>query len=165
MEDRNWSIKLKSDTSADAIPGVFGRIGEMIDPVQHTGLIIGWVDNAKHLLRPGQFIIATIVLPDAEPLVAFPSSAIVEYDGNTFALVQTAGNPSRFECIKVDVVRYQDKLACVRTRTSSSAIPELNNTMSVASSSAMGLLAELQKNGLLPNDAAPRATTAKNGLI
>ena len=52
--------------------GEFDQIGRIIDPNQHTALVMGWVDNAQGQLRVGQFITATIDLPTGQHEVAVP---------------------------------------------------------------------------------------------
>ncbi len=141
---RSWKIQLKSDSNSVPILGVFDRIGGLIDPVQHTGLVMGWVDNSQRMLRPGQFVTASIVIPDPEPLVAVPSSAIVEYDGKSYVLVTDVGSTDRFHSVEVKIERYQMKDACLRFATKSEEIPVLKESMQVIATAAMEIFAEYQ---------------------
>lgn len=44
-DERKWTISLQGDTKSKPIDGYFDRISSLIDPVQHTGMVMGWVHN------------------------------------------------------------------------------------------------------------------------
>ena len=85
---RHWKIYLKSDPQGRPLSGSFSQIGSIIDPNQHTALVMGWVDNASGRLRIGQFITAAVDLPAYMDEVAVPASAIVDKDANSYVFVQ-----------------------------------------------------------------------------
>ena len=63
-EQRKWTVSLPANPEMPPQEGTFDRIGSIIDPTQHTALVMGWVDNAAGTLRAGQFVTATVdVLP------------------------------------------------------------------------------------------------------
>jgi len=70
--ERHWEIQLRAEPRSPPIMGAFDMIGHVIDPEQHTGEVIGWVDNIDGRFRIGQFIAANIDLgpspPAASPL-------------------------------------------------------------------------------------------------
>lgn len=109
---RQWTIRIKGDMNSTPIQGEFDRIGSLIDPLQHTGLVMGWIDNADGSLRAGQFITASVILPDAKPLLSVPAESIVDVNGRTFMLWQQA-DAEQFLPIEVHVVRFQDSIACI----------------------------------------------------
>ena len=86
-EDQRWTIFLKSQANAAGIPGKFDRIGNIVDPNQHTAAIMGWVDNRDGRLRAGQFITALVELPATDGEVVIPDTALVE-DGAAIAGVR-----------------------------------------------------------------------------
>ncbi len=76
--DRKWLVQLKSQPDDEGIAGVFSLIGSLVDPNQHTGALIGWLENKAGLLRAGQFITASIDVPCAEVDVVVPDEAVIQ---------------------------------------------------------------------------------------
>jgi membrane fusion protein, heavy metal efflux system len=87
--ERQWEIDLKADAADNRLPGKFETIGVAIDPTMHTGALIGWVDNAAHRLRSGQFVTATIRLPPDPEMVEVPASALIEEGATAAVFVET----------------------------------------------------------------------------
>jgi cobalt-zinc-cadmium efflux system membrane fusion protein len=83
-----WTIHLKGDPEAKPVPGKVQEIGRVIDPTQHTALVMGWVDNPEGSLRAGQFISATVEIPPPENVVSVPTSALVEDGRDSIVFVQ-----------------------------------------------------------------------------
>src|SRR5262245_23801345 len=75
-DQRTWEVRLPADPTIDAIKGTIERIGEIIDPNQHTALAFGTVDNTEGRLRVGQFITATVLLPPSPYEVLIPTKAL-----------------------------------------------------------------------------------------
>ena len=88
-EKRHWAIDLKADPRDKPIPGRFEMIGKIIDPVMHTGALIGWLDNRAGNLRVGQFITATIALPADPAMVSIPATALIEEGPYPAVFVET----------------------------------------------------------------------------
>lgn len=105
LAERHWTISLKADPQARPLEGRFDRIGNIIDPNQHTALVMGWVDNSVGRLRVGQFVTARIDLPTPPGEVAVPVAALVDQDGLSFVFVQSSGSPSQFTRYQVWPVR------------------------------------------------------------
>ncbi|HEX4130302.1 MAG TPA: efflux RND transporter periplasmic adaptor subunit [Pirellulales bacterium] len=106
---RHWSIHLKSDPQARPLEGSFDQIGRIIDPYQHTALVMGWVDNKGGRLRVGQFVTAVVDLPAFPNEVAVPTSAMVDQEGETYVFVQENPEQSRFTARHVIPVRRRDE--------------------------------------------------------
>src|SRR5262249_46004660 len=51
-----WTVRLKADPQGAAVTGVIDKIGDLIDPNQHTALVLGRVENFDERMRAGQFI-------------------------------------------------------------------------------------------------------------
>jgi membrane fusion protein, heavy metal efflux system len=113
-EDQRWTISLKSQSNAPGIPGKFDRIGNIVDPNQHTAAIMGWLDNRDGRLRAGQFITAIVELPAAAGEVVIPDTALVQ-DGPQ-CLVFVANNASGSEVTRrrVDLVSRGQDVAYIR---------------------------------------------------
>ena len=86
--DRIWKVRLKADPGKE-LAGSFDRIGPIIDPTQHTALVMGWVVNPRERLRSGQFITAYIKLPVQPDEVSIPVSALVDQEGHTYVFAQS----------------------------------------------------------------------------
>jgi multidrug efflux pump subunit AcrA (membrane-fusion protein) len=129
---------------SQTIEGYFDRIGSLIDPIRHTGLVMGWVPNESHHLRPGQFITASVLLPDEGTLVSVPGSAIVDLDAQPWLLVQDPKAPERFIPTQVEVVRFHDGMACLRPQSAAGAGVPVGVDSTVVSTGAVEILAEFQ---------------------
>jgi cobalt-zinc-cadmium efflux system membrane fusion protein len=90
---RSWSVVVGAG-SEDAVTrdGRFDQIGSIIDPNQHTALVMGWVDNPDGRLRVGQFVTVRVEIAAPKMEVAVPASALAEDGGQASVLVQPDGN-------------------------------------------------------------------------
>src|SRR5262249_40922046 len=64
------------------------RIGYIVDPNQHTNLVMGLVDNTDGQLRVGQFVTASVRLPAPEGVVSVPADAVIEDGSGSIVFVQ-----------------------------------------------------------------------------
>jgi cobalt-zinc-cadmium efflux system membrane fusion protein len=99
---RNWTISYQATGEGEV--GAFDKLGVVIDPMQHTGTVRGWVNNARGRLFLGQFVIATIPLRPDPNLVAVPTGAVVESGGTSTIFVRTSTSEPLFTSRKVAVV-------------------------------------------------------------
>lgn len=144
-DQRRWTIQLKGDPETTPIQGSIDRIGSLIDPLQHTGLVMGWVSNENRQLRAGQFVTAKVMVPDKSPYLSVPAESIVDVDGKTLVLAQGSA-PETFTVVEVRVVRFQDKIACVNP-CSREGFPDcLYSGQQVVSSGAVEILTEYQRH-------------------
>ncbi|MGQ0634871.1 MAG: efflux RND transporter periplasmic adaptor subunit [Planctomycetaceae bacterium] len=105
LRSRRWTITLKADPKAAPLEGRFDRIGSIIDPNQHTALVMGWVDNAAGRLRIGQFVTARVDVPSPPGEVAIPPEALVDLDGRSYVFVMSAEDPRQFSRRRVFPIR------------------------------------------------------------
>lgn len=77
-EQRSWTIGLTSQPNGPGIRGRFDRIGNTVDPSQHTAIIRGWLDNQDGRLLAGLSITATVELPATSDEVVIPDTALVQ---------------------------------------------------------------------------------------
>lgn len=110
---RRWTISVPTDPTLPHQEAAIDQIGHIIDPTQHTALVMGWIDNSAGRLRAGQFISATIDLPPPGNEAAVPRSAIIEKGGESLVFVQTSPEPV-FIRRSVSVSRQVGQTTCVR---------------------------------------------------
>ena len=72
-----WSVRLKADAASKPLHGFVERIGDVVDPNDHTVRVMGFVDNSENLLKAGQFITATIDQPPEKGEVEVPATALI----------------------------------------------------------------------------------------
>jgi cobalt-zinc-cadmium efflux system membrane fusion protein len=75
---RFWKISLTAEPDEPPLSGSFEIVGKIIDPVQHTAQLVGWVENKDQHLMAGQFITALVELPPRQHEVVVPAAAVVE---------------------------------------------------------------------------------------
>lgn len=100
-----WTIALKSEPHSVGLVGKVERVGDVVDPTQHTVLITGFVDNPEGRLRAGQFITATIEFPPAADEIQVPTSAVVEDGEESVIFIQPDPHKLEFTMRGVTVVR------------------------------------------------------------
>jgi cobalt-zinc-cadmium efflux system membrane fusion protein len=106
-----WSISVGGGAEAITRLGKFDQVGCMIDPNQHTALMMGWVDNADGRLRVGQFISARLELPPARHEVAIPATALLEEAEKQMVFVQP--DPGRLQFVRRRIAvthRFADRV-------------------------------------------------------
>jgi cobalt-zinc-cadmium efflux system membrane fusion protein len=115
LSDRKWKIGLRGEPDARPLDGKFETIGNIIDPTQHTGVVMGPVDNAAGHLRVGQFITATVALPPDPTLVAVRASAIIEEGKGASVYVEADARSHQFVQRKVAVTHRGNEWIFVRS--------------------------------------------------
>jgi cobalt-zinc-cadmium efflux system membrane fusion protein len=98
-----WKIRLRGDAGSVPVEGTVTRIGLVVDPVQHSIIVEGTVDNKDHRLRAGENITATIALPPAAGEVSIPIGALVEDGKESIIFVVTS--QGQFTMKRVHVTR------------------------------------------------------------
>lgn len=148
---RQWKIYLKSDPQGKPLSGSFDQIGSIIDPNQHTALVMGWVDNRDGRLRVGQFVTARVQLPPSPNEVAVPVSGLIDQGGDTYVLIrQPAGADTKDEKVtrrKVWPTRRYENLVFISSRLTDdqlkTGLSELKPGESVVTSGCVELAAAL----------------------
>jgi cobalt-zinc-cadmium efflux system membrane fusion protein len=113
-EQRTWKIRLKAEPDVPPIDGKFEVVGNVIDPSQHTAAVIGWIENPGYKLRVGQFITATVELPDHEDVVAVPNSSVIDVGTAAYVFVADGPDVRTVTMRRVEVVRRGRELALIR---------------------------------------------------
>src|SRR5262249_56079027 len=86
-EERHWEVELLAEPGLKPRQGKFESVGNVLDPMQHTAIVKGWLDNPDGQLRVGQFVTATIDLPNRPGLVIVPITSLIAYRSPTFAFI------------------------------------------------------------------------------
>jgi membrane fusion protein, heavy metal efflux system len=109
-----WTIRLKADPKAEPLAGTVEKVGDLIDPAQHTALVTGRVDNPDGRMRAGQFITATIEVPPDPAEVEVPTAALVEDGDASVVFVQPDPGKTAYELRRVAVARRYHDVVYVR---------------------------------------------------
>jgi cobalt-zinc-cadmium efflux system membrane fusion protein len=111
--ERRWSVKVPARASVE---GTIDDIGLLVDAKTHTAVVKGYIDNKDNRLRAGQFVTASVTLPQVADEVSVPATAVVEEKGQTFVFVQPDAKKPVYEQRRVVVVRRGSDTVHVRTR-------------------------------------------------
>lgn len=104
-EQRRWTVQLISRPQVPEVGGEIELIGNVIDPNQHTAVVQGWIDNPLGELRVGQFVEATVNVPQADDLIELPNSGLMDSGARKFVFVALDESLTRVQRREVHVVR------------------------------------------------------------
>jgi membrane fusion protein, heavy metal efflux system len=116
-----WTLRT---IGVENLEGRIDEIGYILDPNQHTAVVKGHIDNprpkgnpgAMPLLRAGQFVTASVVLPVEPDVVEVPINALVEDGSRSYVFVQTSAAKHYYTLRRVLVThRFEDR-AHVKSR-------------------------------------------------
>lgn len=146
-EDRNWQIELLAEPGVTPRRGQFESVGNVLDPMQHTAIVKGWLDNPDGQLRVGQFVTATVDLPNRPGLVIVPITSLVDEGSHTFVFVAQEPERTSFTKREVFVVRRGAVMAQLQIDPPAGLIvdtknPPLQIGQRVVSSGAIELAAQ-----------------------
>jgi cobalt-zinc-cadmium efflux system membrane fusion protein len=110
---RHWSIRLKSDPNAKPLEGTFQEPGYVLDPNQHTALVLGEVTNPNRELRAGQSVTATILLPPPPDTVSIPATALIETGDQSVVFVQEHPDKPEYTLRRVVVAERRASVVLV----------------------------------------------------
>lgn len=114
-EKRQWKIDLKADPFDEPVAGKFEIVGGIIDPADHTGAVIGTLNNAGGRMNLGQFVTAAIDL-DADPaMVSVPAKSVIESGSLATIFVQNGARPDEFTRRLVAITSRLPGKVCVRS--------------------------------------------------
>jgi cobalt-zinc-cadmium efflux system membrane fusion protein len=112
----SWSVQL---SGGKTYPGTLQKIGAVIDPNQHTALVMGRVNNPDGELRIGQSTTVSIDVPPQPGELEVPTQAVIE-DG-TGSIVFLQSNRDDKQLIKrfVKVIRRTQNTITVKSEPDS----------------------------------------------
>jgi cobalt-zinc-cadmium efflux system membrane fusion protein len=114
-DERRWEVELLAEPGLPPRKGRFETIGNVIDTTQHTAIVKGWLDNPDGQLRVGQFITATIELPNRPGLVMVPISSLVDDGSRTYVFVVRNKERTSFTRREVHLVRRGSVMALLES--------------------------------------------------
>jgi len=123
-DDRRWEVELLAEPGLPPRKGRFERIGNVIDTTQHTAVVNGWHDNPEGELRVGQFVSATVGLPNRPGLVLVPISSLKDDGSRTYVFVARDKDNTMFSRREVRVVRRGAVMALLESRPKAEASDE-----------------------------------------
>ncbi len=106
-----WRVTFPSDPNLPPAEGEIVAISPLIDPTQHTAIMMGWVNNDKGYLRSSQFVKATIELSAPKNTVSVPTAAVLEDGTESVVLVQPDPTKNIYTLKRVIVTqRFSDRI-------------------------------------------------------
>jgi cobalt-zinc-cadmium efflux system membrane fusion protein len=145
-----WTVRLTADPDGKPLPtdGI-ERIGYIVDPNQHTDLVMGLADNTGGRLRVGQFVTASVRLPAPEGVVSVPADAVIEDGGDSIVFVQPDPARLRYALKRVAVTQRFGDTVYVRSRLTEAqkkaGLYELKPGTRVVTGAAVELKAALEE--------------------
>ncbi len=110
-----WSVALGSGPDATVRNGQFDQVGCIIDPNQHTAMVMGWVENPDGKLRVGQFVTTRLETPPPLGEVVIPAAALCEEGSVISVFVQSDDKPT-YVRRNVAVARRSGDKVYIRSR-------------------------------------------------
>lgn len=117
-EGRRWQIFLNAEPDAPPIDGEFDLAGRIIDPVQHTAQLVGWVENPNGRYMAGQFISALVPVLPPKDRVFVPTNSVIDTGDGGVLYVASGDRPREFSRRKVAVAERGRAFLHLRSRLS-----------------------------------------------
>lgn len=88
-----YPLRVMSDGLPAPVTGTISAINPVVDETTRSARVQGVLENPDALLRPGQFVRASIVLPSEEAVVAIPTSALINeaYGASVYVVEEADG--------------------------------------------------------------------------
>lgn len=116
QDKRDWVIRLVGDPRERDIRARFDLIGDVIDPTQHTALVMGWLDNPAGEFKIGQFVTATVQLDPNPDEVSVPVNAIIEEPTGAVLFVAADKDATAVTRRRVAFIRRARDVAYIRSK-------------------------------------------------
>jgi membrane fusion protein, heavy metal efflux system len=110
-----WKITFSTDPMIPPATGQIEAISPLIDPTQHTAIMMGWVNNEKGYLRASQFVTATIELPAPKNTVSMPTAALLEDGTESVVFVQPDPKKPLYSLKRVIVSKRFNDVAHIKS--------------------------------------------------
>jgi cobalt-zinc-cadmium efflux system membrane fusion protein len=149
-----WTITINSMPNREPISGYIERFGEVIDPKEHVALVFGRIENPREDLLAGQFIKATIEIPERPDVIEIPTRALVEDGNESVVLVRVDKDRHRYESRRVivwrryhDIVRVRSKLTAEELEQGFEELHEGDEVVAVGALELKAALEQQQSGG------------------
>jgi membrane fusion protein, multidrug efflux system len=110
-------VRVTTDTYLDkSFEGELTAVNPDLDPVTRSVRVRAQLQNADHLLRPGMFARAEILLPQTKPVLAVPATAILSAPfGDSVFVIVTAAQAGITNMASTNLVAQQKFVRTGRT--------------------------------------------------
>lgn len=147
-DQRRWRVTVPAEPEAEPQDGAIDRIGQIVDPAQHTALVMGWVPNPAGRLRVGQFVTATVRLACPRDEVVIPAAALLETGVEKFVFVQPTAGKHEYQLQRIHLARRLGATITVKsqspTEPGTSALVAGELVVSSGAVEMLGALRDLQ---------------------
>jgi cobalt-zinc-cadmium efflux system membrane fusion protein len=110
---RRWRV---TTVGSAPIDGFIDDISLLIDPLQHTAVVKGHLDNKEGRIRGTQFASATVELPPPKDVVEVPTNAVIDDGQQSIVFVQTDAEKQNYTMRRVELTNRFDKTVFVRSK-------------------------------------------------
>lgn len=111
-----WEVRIPARPDFRAT-GSMDQIGEIIDPIMHTALVNGMVENLRGELKVGQFVSVVVAIPPQPGEYLVPTQAVVEDGRSSVVFVQPDTSKPTFVRRPVAVIRRYHDVCHVRAES------------------------------------------------
>jgi len=108
-----WTVRT---VGSPPLSGFIDDVSYLIDPMQHTAVVKGYIQNEQAKLRGGQFIKATVELPAPDDVVEIPANAMIEDGQQTVVFVVTDEAKQQYTMRRVELTNRFPNLVFVRSK-------------------------------------------------
>jgi cobalt-zinc-cadmium efflux system membrane fusion protein len=111
-----WEVRLPAEAGGQVLQSQgIDRIGYIVDPNQHTNLVMGMVDNRDGRLRAGQFVTASVQIPAPPGVLSVPTAGLVEDGAESIVFLQPDPKQPRYTMKRVRVVKRYQHMVHIRS--------------------------------------------------
>lgn len=88
-----YTVRVMTDGLASPASGTITAINPLVSETTRSARVQGTLDNPDGLLRPGQFVRVSVVLPRQDEVVAVPISSVINdaYGASVFVIEESSG--------------------------------------------------------------------------
>ena len=97
---RRWTV---TTVGSAPVTGFIDDISLIIDPLQHTAVVKGHLDNKDGRIRSTQFASATVQLPPPKDVVEIPTNAVIDDGQQSIVFVQTDAAKQHYTMRRVEL--------------------------------------------------------------
>jgi membrane fusion protein, heavy metal efflux system len=113
--ERRWTVRASGADLSAGIEGSIEEIDYAIDPVQHTAVIKGHIENPGGQIRLGQYVKVTVNVPLPDDVVEIPVDALLEDGKQSLVFVMSDNAGHEYTKRRVKVIERLEHKVLVRT--------------------------------------------------
>jgi cobalt-zinc-cadmium efflux system membrane fusion protein len=123
-DQRKWRIDVSTHIASKSVEGRINVVGDVIDPNQHTAILQGPIDNTGGEFRVGQYVQTVFDVPPQPNLLELPLGAVIDAGADTWVYVSRSSDMTRWEKLKVNLVRRTSQFVWVKSDGAGTLKPE-----------------------------------------